>query len=251
MYQEDIQRAATILRNACSAVALTGAGISKPSGIPDFRSAGGLWDQDDPMEVASIQTLRTSPPRFFNWLRGLMETMLPAQPNAAHLALVELEQGGILQAVVTQNIDSLHQKAGSNEVYELHGHARTATCMRSGDQVVVDERIINDIRQGVVPQSKHGGILKPDIVLFGEMLPQTTFAAAMAALDACDALIVAGTSLEVHPAASLPLMALQRGVPIIIINLDDTYLDERADVLLHEDVVIALPAIVKQMKGEL
>ncbi len=249
MQQERIERAAALLRNAHHVVALTGAGISKPSGIPDFRSPGGLWEEDDPMEVASIQTLRTNPQRFFNWLRGLMETMLPAQPNPAHLALAELEAAGILHGVVTQNIDSLHQKAGSQQVYELHGNVRTATCMQTGQCFPVDDQMIADIRQGRVPHSTHGGMLKPDVVLFGEMLPEAVFAGAIRAIEVCDAMIIAGTSLEVQPAASLPLAAVQRGVPIIIITMTDTYLDGRADVLLREDVAVALPAIVKQIQG--
>lgn len=241
-----IEQAAALLRDKQRIVALTGAGCSKPSGIPDFRSAGGLWEQDDPMEVASIMTLRTRPERFFGWLRGLMETMLPAKPNPAHQALVMLEQQGALSAIVTQNIDSLHHLAGSQTVYELHGHARTCTCMITGKQVPVDDDIIKTIQSGEVPKSAAGGILKPDIVLFGEMLPEDAFVGAQHALLACDAVIVAGTSLEVQPAAGLPLIAVQRGVPLIMINFEQTYLDSRADVVIHDDVAAVLPAIVEE-----
>ncbi|NJP06193.1 MAG: NAD-dependent deacylase, partial [Chloroflexaceae bacterium] len=249
MDYEQIKQAAAILDHSRNVVALTGAGIGRPSGIPDFRSDDGLWSKDNPMEVASITTLQNQPQRFFDWLRPLLDVMLAAQPNPAHTALVQLEQAGILQAIVTQNIDSLHQRAGSQTVYELHGHGRTATCMHCQRQLNTEPQVVEQVLQGKIPHCDCGqaGMLKPDIVLFGEMLPQDTFASAVSAIEMCDTLLVVGTSLEVHPAASLPLAALQHRASVIIINLDSTYIDGYADVVLHEDMAVVMPAIIAAM----
>lgn len=244
MEQEKIAQAAHILSSARNAVGLTGAGISRPSGIPDFRSAGGMWEQDDPIEVASLRTFHTNPQRFYDWLRPLLQVSLAAQPNPAHLAVMELERIGILRAVVTQNIDGLHQRAGSHAVYELHGHMRSATCIRCERQVPA-EPLVERILGGAVPTCGCGGTFKPDIVLFDEMLPPGPFHLAEQAIAMCDVLLIAGTSLEVYPVANMPLAALQQGARLIIINLNETYLDRYADVVLHEDVAIALPAIME------
>lgn len=248
-HQTPISQAATILRDARNVVALTGAGIGRPSGIPDFRSDSGLWSKDNPMEVASIATFRTNPQRFYDWLRPLLDLMLAAQPNPAHLALAHLEAVGKLQAVVTQNIDELHQRAGSRVVYELHGHSFSATCFRCGRTTPM-EPLIETIRAGQTPCCACGGPFKPDIVLFGEALPERAFSLARDAMQSCDALIVAGTSLEVHPAASLPLIAVQNGTPLIIVNFTETYLDDYARVLVRDDVAVALPAMVEQAVGK-
>ncbi len=247
MNQDDVVRAAQILRKSRRVVALTGAGISRPSGIPDFRSDGGLWSHANPMDVASLQVFQVHPQRFYNWIRPLLDTLLLAQPNPAHLALATLERSGYLQAVITQNIDGLHQRAGSREVYELHGNLRQATCLECGHQSQA-EPLIAEVRQGKTPRcSKCGGLIKPDVVLFDEALPRGLYWLAQHALDNCDTLIVAGTSLEVYPVSDMPLAALRRGAQLIVINLDATYLDARADVVLHADLAHALPAIVEQM----
>ncbi len=245
MNQEQIAQAARIISAARYAVALTGAGISRPSGIPDFRSAGGLWAQEDPLEVASFSTFRTNPERFFNWLRPLLQVSLAARPNPAHLALAELEQKGILHAVITQNIDGLHQRAGSRVVYELHGHMRSATCTRCERQIEAD-RLVEQVLMGIMPRCDCGqhGMLKPDIVLFDEILPIVPFQRAQQALATCDVLLIVGTSLEVYPVAHLPLTALQHGARLVIINLDATYVDGYADVSIHADVATVLPAIL-------
>jgi NAD-dependent deacetylase len=247
MNLESIARAAAIVRGARSVVALTGAGISVPSGIPDFRSAGGLWDLDSPMEVASLRAFRANPQRFYNWFRPLLGRLLDAQPNPAHLALAALERAGMLKALVTQNIDGLHQRAGSREVYELHGHLRSAICLECDRQAPTGP-LLERVRHGEIPRCDCGGLFKPDVVLFDELLPRGLFWLAQAAIETCDALIVAGTSLEVAPVGDLPLEALRRGARIVIVNQGETYLDERADVVLHEDVAEALPAIVDQLQ---
>jgi NAD-dependent deacetylase len=243
--QIQIQKAAHILRGARNVAVMTGAGIGRPSGIPDFRSPGGLWSQDDPMEAASLYTFRTNPQRFFDWLRPLMDLMLAAQPNAAHIALAELEHNGPVRATITQNIDVLHQRAGSEAVLELHGNINTATCAGCGTVSPLDP-LIEPVRQGQLPICNCGGVFKPDVVLFGESLPEETLNRSIHALETCDVLLVVGTSLVINPAAGLPLVALQQGARVIIVNLSSTYLDSYADVVINADLADVLPAIVEQ-----
>ena len=242
MDQGEIDRARALLRGAQHVVALTGAGISTPSGIPDFRSAGGLWEREDPMAVASVCGFRADPRRFYAWFQPLLERILAARPNPAHVALAGIERAGLLKAVITQNIDGLHQRAGSREVYELHGHLRSLTCLDCEHQAPA-EPLIARVRRGEVPRCGCGGLLKPDVVLFDELLPRGLFWLAQRALEACDTIIVAGTSLEVAPVCEMPLAALHNGARLIIVNQSPTYLDERADLVLREDVAEALPAI--------
>jgi NAD-dependent deacetylase len=246
---EEIARAAEIVRGARRVVALTGAGISVPSGIPDFRSDGGLWDHDDPMEVASLHAFQANPQRFYDWFRPLLERLLAAQPNPAHLALAALERASALTALITQNIDGLHQRAGSRGVYELHGHLRSATCLGCERQVPTAP-LLERVRRGEIPRCDCGSLFKPDVVLFDELLPRGLFRLAQHAVETCDALIVAGTSLEVAPVGDMPLAALRHGARLVIVNQGATYLDERADVVLHEDVAEALPAIVDNVKSK-
>lgn len=247
MNEQRVERAAALLRSARRAVALTGAGISTPSGIPDFRSpASGLWEQADPMVVASIQGFRRNPQAFYDWLRPLVRQMLEAAPNPAHRALAGLEQNGLLRAVITQNIDGLHQRAGSRRVLELHGHVRTATCVRCGSKVPAGPLIGQLVTSREVPRcGRCGGALKPDVVLFGEMLPGDVLEEAEKEAEACDVMLVAGSSLTVAPASLLPEMALGHGARLVIVNRDPTDLDRAAEVVLHEDVAEALPAIAR------
>ncbi|HEU5011072.1 MAG TPA: NAD-dependent deacylase [Roseiflexaceae bacterium] len=242
-----IAQAAAILRGAQRAAALTGAGISTPSGIPDFRGDGGLWLRDDPMEVASLHGFCKNPRRFFGWFQPILDQLLHAQPNPAHRALAALEKMGKLRAVVTQNIDGLHQRAGSREVYELHGHVRSATCMGCGRQVLAAP-LIEKVRRGELPWCACGGLFKPDVVLFEEDLPRGTYWLSASAMEKADAVIVAGTALEVYPACEMPLAALKRGKPLIIVNKSPTYLDEQAAVVIREDVAVALPKIVEMLE---
>ena len=244
---EGIAHTAEIVRGARSVVALTGAGISVPSGIPDFRSDGGLWDRDDPMEVASLRAFRANPRRFYDWFRPLLGRLLEARPNPAHLALAALERAGAFTALITQNIDGLHQRAGSREVYELHGHLRSATCLGCERQAPT-EPLLEQVRRGEIPRCDCGDVFKPDVVLFDELLPRGLFWLAQRAVETCDVLIIAGTSLEVAPVGDMPLAALQRGARIIIVNQSETYLDRRAEVVLHQDVADALPAIVRELQ---
>lgn len=244
VHQHGIERAAQLLRDAQRIVVLTGAGVSRPSGIPDFRSDAGLWHQANPMEVASLQGFRSNPRRFFEWVRPVLRTIGAAQPNPAHLAVAQLAQLGKQVAVVTQNIDGLHQSAGSREVFELHGHLRSATCLEC-DKVVPGAPVLAQIQRGKIPHCHCGGLLKPDVVLFDELLPRGLYWLAERAAQHCDVILVAGTSLEVAPACELPIIAQRRGARLIIVNQGDTYLDPHADIVLHEDVAATLPAIVE------
>ncbi|MBE9509069.1 MAG: Sir2 family NAD-dependent protein deacetylase, partial [Chloroflexi bacterium] len=210
---DGVARAAALLRDARHAVALTGAGSSTPSGIPDFRSPGtGLWEHADPMVVASIHHFRRHPEEFYAWMRPLVATLLAAEPNPSHLALAELEAGGWLKAVITQNIDDLHQRAGSQEVLELHGHLREATCI-SCYRVLPTEKLLDDfLSTGEVPRCPVcDGVMKPNVVLFGEQLPVDVLNAAVAHARQADLMLVAGSSLEVTPASRLPLLVHERG----------------------------------------
>jgi NAD-dependent deacetylase len=242
-----IDFAVELLRTAKRAVILTGAGFSTPSGIPDFRSEGtGLWSRDEPLEVASLSTFRTAPEKFFQWFRPLASQIFNAAPNPAHYALAELERCGRIRAILTQNIDVLHQKAGSKRVIELHGSLRTLSCTQCFQQIGSAPYLVQFAETGAMPCCPGcGGTLKPDVVLFGEQLPQKAWLEAQREARQCDLMLVAGSSLEVLPVAGLPMQAMDRGAHLIIINNSPTYLNVRADVPILEDVARVLPAIAE------
>lgn len=246
-----VRRAAGLISDARHGIALTGAGISTPSGIPDFRSPGsGLWQQTDPYEVASFEAFVRHPAAYYEWVRPLARLLRVARPNAAHLALAELEHRGLLKVIITQNIDGLHQAAGSQRVLELHGSHREATCLRCLKIVPSAAFMDMVIESGQVPHCDCGGVLKPNTVLFGEMLPVQTFDRAEQAARACDVMLIVGTSLEVAPASDLPMIAARGGARLIIVNRDRTALDGRASVVIHDDVAAVLPAIVRALPPE-
>lgn len=244
-----IRYAAELLRKARHTVILTGAGISTPSGIPDFRSEGtGLWSRDEPLEAASLTTFRTNPAQFFKWFRPLASQIFNAQPNPAHIAIAELEHHERLKAVITQNIDMLHHKAGSRHIIEMHGTLRTLSCTQCYRQVSYENHLPQFVEHGIIPRCPAcDAILKPDVILFGEQLPQKAWFDAQREARQCDLMIVAGSSLEVLPVAGLPMQAIDRGAHLIIINNNPTYLNVRADVVLRENVATILPAITEQV----
>ena len=246
---EAIEYAAGLMREARHVAVLTGAGLSTPSGIPDFRSEGsGLWSRDEPLEVASLMTFRTHPESFFKWFRPLARQIFLAEPNPAHKALAELEARGRLHAVLTQNIDMLHHKAGSGRVFELHGTLRSLSCTQCYRQFGYEAYLIPFVEDGKIPQCPEcSAVLKPDVILFGEQLPQKVLFEAQAEARSCDLMIVIGSSLEVLPVAGLPMQALDRGAHLIIINNSSTYLNVRADVVLPEDVATIIPAIAERV----
>jgi NAD-dependent deacetylase len=243
-----IEDAAELVRKAKRAVVLTGAGISTPSGIPDFRSEGtGLWSRDEPLEVASLMSFRTAPERFFAWFRPLAGQIFFANVNAAHLALAELEEAGRVKTIITQNIDALHQKAGSKCVVETHGTMKTLTCTNCYQKYDSEPYLKTFIEEGTLPVCRTcNGILKPDVILFGEQLPHAAWVTAQRAARQCDLMLVAGSSLEVLPVAGLPMQALDRGAHLIVINNTPTYVNVRADVVITADVAFILPEIAKR-----
>lgn len=239
-----IELAATLIRRARHAIALTGAGISTPSGIPDFRTPGrGLWEQADPMAVASIHSFRRHPERFYRWVRPMVRLMWEAQPNPAHVALAELETAGGLKAILTQNIDGLHQRAGSQRVLELHGHLRAVTCLECFRTTSAEEAL-EAVMEDRVPTCQHcGGVVKPDVVLFGEQLPSEVFIAAMEEVRKADLVLVAGSSLQVVPVSKVPALVHSAGGEVIVVNNEPTYADDFAAAVFHQDVAEILPRL--------
>jgi NAD-dependent deacetylase len=245
--QRERERLAALIREADSVVALTGAGISVPSGIPDFRTPGtGLWERVDPMEVAHIDAFREDPVRFWSFYGERFATLGGKQPNGAHLALVELEQRGLLEGVITQNVDMLHARAGTRELVEVHGSIATCTCLECGGSVPLEEarRRVRAAADGVPSCEECSSALKPAVVLFGELLPAPALERARELCEGADVLLCIGSSLEVHPVAGLPLLTREAGGAVAIITQGPTPLDELAAVRLDGDVVGELEALV-------
>src|SRR5262245_50949926 len=251
MAAQPIQEAARLLRHARHAVALTGAGISTPSGIRDFRSPGsGLWAHADPRQIASLESFRANPRTFYDWLKPLAHSLHAAQPNPAHRALADLEAMGHVSAVITQNIDMLHTRAGSRRVLEVHGHMREATCIGCFKVLPASEMWQAWLDRDELPRCPEcGGAMKPNVILFGEQLPLDVFLEAQSASRSCEVMIVAGSSLEVFPVADLPCVALRAGARLVIINREPTCMDDQAAVVIHDDVALALPAIVEEVSN--
>lgn len=250
-----IDTASRLLREAKYAVALTGAGISTPSGIPDFRSdTSGLWSHANPLEVATLFGFRYHPQAFFEWIRPLALKIVQSSPNPAHYALARLETLGILKSIITQNIDLLHTRAGSTTVYEVHGHIREMTCI-SCFRVYEAEPILKDFLETdswKVPQcGVCEGVLKPNVVLFGEQLPARVLLKAEQDSRQADVMLVAGSSLVVQPVANLPHLVQRHGGKLILVNLQETSYDRTADVVIYGDVADVLPRIVSQVESEM
>lgn len=242
-----ISQAIDLIEEAKHVVALTGAGISTPSGIPDFRSAGsGLWNNANLLEVATFTAFKRRPHLFYDWIRPLIRTIWEAHPNAAHLALAELERLGKLTSVITQNIDILHSRAGSQTVHEIHGHMREMVCLRCYRTFAADPFILNLLEEPAIPHCPVcGGLLKLAVILFGEQLPFQVLLKAKEESANSDLMLVIGTSLEVEPAAELPALARSTGSRLIIINQSPTYMDKQADLVIRGDVAEILPQLVE------
>lgn len=250
MDSSSIRQAANLILSSSYTVALTGAGISTPSGIPDFRSPdSGMWYSVDPLRVASIWGFHEHPEEFYRWFTPLARKIRHAEPNAAHYALAELERAGLLRLLLTQNVDELHQRAGSQHVVELHGNLRTGTCMQCFHTMTASE-IWARIDLGELPAcSRCQSPIKPNVVLFGEPLAYDGIKAAQQAALQCSVMIAAGSSLEVEPAADLPHLASRRGARIIIIDRQPTTSDHIAEVVIRGDVAMALPELVSACRG--
>jgi NAD-dependent deacetylase len=246
----DVERLAELMRDAERAVALTGAGISVPSGIPDFRSPQtGLWERVDPMAVAHIDAFRADPVHFWSFYGERFATLEDKRPNAAHRALVRLERAGLLDAVITQNIDRLHLKAGTAQLVEVHGSVATCSCLACGERVPSEEARVRLARaDDGVPRCSCSEALKPDVVLFGELLPHEALERAQELCAGADVLLCIGSSLEVHPVAGLPQLTRGAGGAVAIVTQGPTALDHIASVRLSGDVVDELEALVHALE---
>ena len=238
-----IEKAAGLLRRSHCAIALTGAGISVASGIPDFRSPGGLWERYDPMAVATTTALAHSPRQVWEFLLDAISVIAPARPNGAHRALARLEAAGKLSGIVTQNIDGLHQAAGSRNVVEFHGGMERYFCMGCGREH--DPQMAQKLTSGDIPWlcGACGALVRPDIVFFGEAIPLDALDKSGQLALAADLIIVAGTSGEVAPANLLPREVKARGGTVVEINLTQSAITGLADVSIFAAAEIALPAL--------
>jgi NAD-dependent deacetylase len=239
---------AALIRERQPCVALTGAGVSTESGIPDFRSPTGIWATFDPLEYASLEAFRRDPAKVWSFYAPRFAMLADAEPNAAHRALAELERRGLMRAVVTQNIDVLHERAGSREVLEVHGSIRTSSCVDCGASFPL-AAIEEQLKSRDAPVCSCGVILKPDVVFFGELLPAATIDRAYALAAEAALLLVVGSTLEVWPVAELPLVTRRAGGTVAIVNLGPTARDEDAELRIDgsagetlESVVAALDA---------
>jgi NAD-dependent deacetylase len=243
-------RLAELVRGAERAVALTGAGISVPSGIPDFRSPGeGLWEKVDPLEVAHIDAFRRDPDRFWRFYGERFASLQDKRPNPAHEVLAELERRGAIRAVITQNIDRLHRAAGSERVIEVHGSIEHSVCLECGGRQGL-ERVLELLAAGDGAPECPACVtpLKPDVVLFGELLPEDAMSEAYALAQEADLMICVGSSLEVYPVATLPQVTLDHGGQLAIVTQGRTPYDRRADVKLDGDVVAELEAVLAALR---
>ena len=224
-----IERLAELLERRRPCLVLTGAGISTESGIPDFRSAEGIWAQYDPYEVAHVDALRRDPAGVWEFYALRLDALARAEPNDGHRALAELEERGWIRAVITQNVDGLHQRAGSREVVEVHGSLREAECVHCGVRVPMADALA---ALPLPPCPECGEVLKPCVVMFGEMLPVAAIERAQALAAEAGLLLVVGSSLEVHPVAALPAETLGAGGALAIVNRGSTPWDPEAEVVI-------------------
>jgi NAD-dependent deacetylase len=240
-----VERLAELIRESSSTVALTGAGISVPSGIPDFRTPEtGLWANVDPMEVAHIDVFERDPARFWSYYRPRFQSLGDKRPNPAHEALAELERRGLVDGVVTQNIDRLHRAAGSENVVEVHGSIETSSCRRCAASFDLEEIDSLFDPDGVAICSQCGGAVKPDVVLFGELLPESAMTRARSLAERAQLMICVGSSLAVHPVAGLPQLTLEGGGSLAIVTKGPTPYDEDATLRLGGEVVDELGAVI-------
>jgi NAD-dependent deacetylase len=234
---------AQLIRRRQPCVVLTGAGVSTESGIPDFRSPTGLWAQFDPLEYGSLDAFRRDPVKVWSFYRPRISMLTEAAPNPGHLALAELERRGLVQAVVTQNIDLLHERAGSREVVEVHGSIRTSSCPGCGQSYSL-ERVLELLTDAPAPACPAcGEILKPDVVFFGELLPPDAIDHASELARGAGLLLVVGSALEVYPVAGLPLETLGAGGELAIVNRGPTALDAEASLRIDGAAGEVLPEI--------
>ncbi|MBW1682411.1 MAG: NAD-dependent deacylase [Deltaproteobacteria bacterium] len=246
--EELIARAAEAIVGSELTIALTGAGVSVESGIPDFRSAGGLWEKFDPAEYATIEAFRADPEKVWRMLREMDAVVRGAKPNPAHTGMGELERMGYLHCIITQNVDNLHQEGGARNVIEYHGNAATLSCLSCNEKYRADEKRGNE-----TPRCRCGAILKPDVVFFGEAIPYDAMNRSFQLASAAKALMVVGTSAVVSPANTIPSIAKRNGAVIIEINMERTHLtDSITDIFLQGSagqIIARLVEAVKERAG--
>ncbi len=242
-----IEQAANIIIDSKLTLALTGAGISVESGIPDFRSPEGLWSIYDPMEYATINAFRETPEKVWEMARAMTKLMDQARPNSAHIGMAYLEKMGYLQYIITQNVDNLHQEAGSKHVIEYHGNTSTLTCLKCGKKYKSEEK-----RDEIPPRCLCRQILKPDVVFFGEAIPKDAMDMSFQLASQAQALMVVGTSAVVSPANTIPSVAKQNGAKVIEINKEMTHLTATiTDVFLQGDAGKIMSALVEEVKRKI
>lgn len=245
MSKDGIRQAAKILCDSRLSLALTGAGISVESGIPDFRSPGGLWERYHPAEYGTIWAFRTDPAKVWRMIREMSKLVGCAQPNPAHLGLAQLQHLGILHTIITQNIDSLHQKAGATRVIEYHGSSRTLSCLSCGRRYNEGE-----VRGELPPRCVCAEILKPDVVFFGETIPLEALRESEQLASSCDALLVIGTSAEVAPANTIPRTAKLAGARVMEINVQPTVLTSAfTDIFLQGKASAMMIRLVEEVQS--
>ena len=242
----DAAELATLVRSAGECVALTGAGVSTESGIPDFRSPTGIWAHYDPMEYATIEAFENDPEKVWSFYALRYRALTEAEPNDAHLALAELERRGIVSAVITQNIDLLHERAGSRDVIEMHGSIRECVCRACGSRYGLEE-VLRMLDETPVPRCTCGQIVKPGVVMFGELLEAETIDRAFQLARETKLLLVVGSTLEVQPVAGLPWETVTAGGDVAIVNLGPTAFDRRATLRIDASAGKVLRAVVDSL----
>jgi len=237
------QRAASEIRSSSSTIALTGAGVSVESGLPDFRSSDGIWSRYDIYEYAYLDSFIRNPHKIWAFVDELLRSFGHAQPNPGHLALAELEKHRFLNGIITQNIDNLHQAAGSRHVVEFHGNLHRLVCLDCGGRFSMENE---KVMANMPPVCTCGRILKPDFVFFGEMIPPTALEESLEMAGDCDVLLVIGTSAEVAPASLIPIEAKRKGAVIIELNLASTALTEQiTDYFLQGSFAEVMPQLTR------
>jgi NAD-dependent deacetylase len=246
---EPVRELAALVRERQPVVVLTGAGISTESGIPDFRSPTGIWAQYDPMEYATIGAFRRDPVKVWEFYALRFSVLTGAEPNAGHRALAELERRGLVEAIVTQNVDGLHQRAGSRDVVEVHGSIRTASCLDCGERLALEE-VVSSLEASPAPACPRcGEILKPDVVMFGELLPADAIDRAVELARQAGLLLAVGSSLEVYPVAGLLDETAAAGGSLAIVNRGPTPFDGLAAVRIDGTAGETLAAVAAELGG--
>lgn len=248
--RKKIHLAAELLYNSKQAIALTGAGVSTESGIPDFRGEGGIWEKYKPEIYGNIDAFLKNPAKFWKLAQKIAPKLFSAEPNSSHIALAELENMDIIKAIITQNIDELHQKADSVMVYEVHGNINRFTCFGCRASYTKEQVLRKLKKKRKEPPNCDicAAPLKPSVVLFGEPLPTFEIYQSQALSQKADIMLIAGSSLSVAPVCDLPLLTLNEGGKLIIVNEKTTHLDEKAEVVIHHKTGTILPLIVEEIK---